>query len=137
MKISDLDTPAVVVDLDILEANLARAQAHADALGLRLRPHVKTHKLPRIAKMQMALGAVGIVGIRRTDHALSAWWVPTMKLYFPLATIAAYKALIELVTRPYFWDKTTHGLFDHVADPHPRSSGTALLAHPKLARLDP
>jgi len=80
---------------------------------------------------------VGIVGIRRTDHALSAWWVPTMKLYFPLATIAAYKALIELVTRPYFWDKTTHGLFDHVADPHPRSSGTALLAHPKLARLDP
>jgi len=60
MKISDLDTPAVVVDLDILEANLARAQAHADALGLRLRPHVKTHKLPRVAKMQMALGAVGI-----------------------------------------------------------------------------
>ncbi|MFZ9131813.1 MAG: alanine racemase, partial [Gemmobacter sp.] len=60
MKITDLDTPAVVVDLAILEANLARAQAHADALGLRLRPHVKTHKLPRVAQMQMALGAVGI-----------------------------------------------------------------------------
>jgi uncharacterized membrane protein len=61
--------------------------------------------------------AVGIVGLGRTEHRLSAWWVPTMKLYFPLATIAAYKAALELVTRPFYWDKTTHGLFDHAADP--------------------
>jgi glycosyltransferase XagB len=61
--------------------------------------------------------AVGIVGIRRTDHRLSFWWVLTMKLYFPLATLAAYKAIVELVTRPFYWDKTTHGLFDQAADP--------------------
>jgi cellulose synthase/poly-beta-1,6-N-acetylglucosamine synthase-like glycosyltransferase len=61
--------------------------------------------------------AVGIVGIRRTDHRLSLWWVLTMKLYFPLATVAAYKAVVELVSRPYYWDKTTHGLFDQAADP--------------------
>ena len=60
--------------------------------------------------------AVGIVGIRRTDHRLSILWVLTMKLYFPLATVAAYKALIELVTKPFYWDKTTHGLFDHAVD---------------------
>jgi cellulose synthase/poly-beta-1,6-N-acetylglucosamine synthase-like glycosyltransferase len=60
--------------------------------------------------------AVGIVGIRRTDHRLSFWWVLTMKLYFPLATLAAYKAVAELVTRPFYWDKTTHGLFDQAAD---------------------
>jgi glycosyltransferase XagB len=59
--------------------------------------------------------AVGIVGIRRTDHHLSFWWVLTMKLYFPLATVAAYKAVVELVTRPFYWDKTTHGLFDSTA----------------------
>jgi cellulose synthase/poly-beta-1,6-N-acetylglucosamine synthase-like glycosyltransferase len=61
---------------------------------------------------------VGILGLRRTDHHLSAWWVPTMKLYFPLATVAAYKAAIELAVRPFYWDKTTHGLFDQLAD-HP------------------
>jgi glycosyltransferase XagB len=55
---------------------------------------------------------VGIIGIRRTRHQLSVWWVPTLKLYFPLATLAAYKALVELVTRPFYWDKTSHGLFD-------------------------
>ncbi|MGR3637683.1 MAG: glycosyltransferase [Shimia sp.] len=36
-------------------------------------------------------------------------WAPTMVLYFPLATLAAYKALIELVVAPYYWDKTEHG----------------------------
>ena len=60
--------------------------------------------------------AVGIVGISRTRHRLSPLWVLTMKLYFPLATIAAYKALMELVKRPFYWDKTTHGLFDHGLD---------------------
>ncbi|MCU0828968.1 MAG: glycosyltransferase [Tabrizicola sp.] len=59
---------------------------------------------------------VGILGLRRTQHRLSLWWVPTMKLYFPLATVAAYKALVELVTRPFYWDKTSHGLFDHSHD---------------------
>jgi cellulose synthase/poly-beta-1,6-N-acetylglucosamine synthase-like glycosyltransferase len=60
--------------------------------------------------------AVGVIGIRRTDHHLSAWWVPTMKVYFPLATLAAYKALVELVLRPYYWDKTTHGLYDQMPE---------------------
>ena len=60
MNLGDLDTPALLVDIDVVEANLARAQGYADAHGLRLRPHVKTHKLPRIARRQVALGAVGI-----------------------------------------------------------------------------
>lgn len=58
--IADLDTPVVVIDLDRVEANLARAQAYADKHGLRLRPHVKTHKLPVLARRQVELGAVGI-----------------------------------------------------------------------------
>jgi D-serine deaminase-like pyridoxal phosphate-dependent protein len=59
-KIADLETPCVVIDLAKTEANLARAQAHADEHGYALRPHIKTHKLPRLALRQVELGAVGI-----------------------------------------------------------------------------
>ena len=58
--IDELETPAVLIDLDRVEANLKRAQAHADANGYKLRPHIKTHKLPRFALEQLKLGAVGI-----------------------------------------------------------------------------
>jgi D-serine deaminase-like pyridoxal phosphate-dependent protein len=58
--IDDLDTPAVLIDLDRAEANLARAQSYADAHGLKLRPHIKTHKIPELARQQVELGAVGI-----------------------------------------------------------------------------
>ncbi|WP_214472809.1 D-TA family PLP-dependent enzyme [Mesorhizobium sp. dw_380] len=58
--IHDLDTPSILIDAARAEANIARAQAHADKNGLKLRPHIKTHKLPYWAKKQMAAGAVGI-----------------------------------------------------------------------------
>ncbi|HHY49309.1 MAG TPA: D-TA family PLP-dependent enzyme [Alphaproteobacteria bacterium] len=56
----ELDTPCVLIDIDRVEANLRRAQDHADANGYALRPHTKTHKLPRFAKRQVELGARGI-----------------------------------------------------------------------------
>jgi len=59
-KIDDLDTPCVVIDLARVEANLRRVQEHASANGYRLRPHIKTHKLPRFAKRALELGAIGI-----------------------------------------------------------------------------
>jgi D-serine deaminase-like pyridoxal phosphate-dependent protein len=55
-----IETPAVVVDLDRLEHNLARWQAECDRVGVRNRPHVKTHKCAEIAKRQVELGAVGV-----------------------------------------------------------------------------
>ena len=54
------DTPAVLIDLSKAEANLMRAQAFADAQGFTLRPHIKTHKLPRFAKAALEMGAAGI-----------------------------------------------------------------------------
>ena len=60
MHIDQLETPVPVIDLDRMERNLARMQAYCDRHGLRLRPHVKTHKLPHLARRQMELGAVGI-----------------------------------------------------------------------------
>ena len=56
----ELDTPALVVDLDRLERNLDRMAAAARAAGVALRPHVKTHKSVAIARMQLDRGAVGI-----------------------------------------------------------------------------
>ncbi|WP_245469401.1 alanine racemase, partial [Mesorhizobium sp. M7A.F.Ca.MR.362.00.0.0] len=58
--VHDLDTPSILIDAARAEANIARAQAHADKNGLKLRPHIKTHKLPYWAKKQIAAGAVGI-----------------------------------------------------------------------------
>jgi len=60
MNIDDIDTPAVIIDLDKVAANLAAAQNYADQHGLALRPHVKTHKLARFAQDQIGLGAIGI-----------------------------------------------------------------------------
>jgi len=54
------ETPALVVDLDRLDANLARAADYAASHGLALRPHVKTHKSPYVAAAQLRLGAKGL-----------------------------------------------------------------------------
>lgn len=60
MRVSDLPTPAIVIDLDRTEANIVRLQRYVDAHGIANRPHIKTHKVPAVAKMQLAAGAVGI-----------------------------------------------------------------------------
>ncbi len=59
-SIDELPTPALLLDLDKLEANLAAMAARARALGVALRPHIKTHKCVDIARMQRSLGATGI-----------------------------------------------------------------------------
>ena len=55
-----LDTPALIVDLDRLEENIARWAAFAREAGVKLRPHGKTHKCVEIARRQLAAGAVGL-----------------------------------------------------------------------------
>ncbi len=60
MRLADLETPALLIDLDIMERNLARAADYARAHDLRLRPHTKTHKIPALGRRQIQLGAVGL-----------------------------------------------------------------------------
>ena len=60
MNIHDLETPVAVIDLDKIEANIARVQHYLDEHGIANRPHIKTHKIPAIAKMQVDAGAIGI-----------------------------------------------------------------------------
>ena len=59
-RIADVDTPSLIVDLDVLERNLASMTAAVRGHGVRLRPHAKSHKCPEIAKLQMTRGAVGV-----------------------------------------------------------------------------
>jgi D-serine deaminase-like pyridoxal phosphate-dependent protein len=59
-SLESLATPALVVDLDVLERNIARMAARAREAGVRLRPHAKTHKCPEIARLQRAAGAWGL-----------------------------------------------------------------------------
>src|ERR1043166_9985569 len=60
MHISEVETPAVVVDLDVMEQNLARMAAYCREHKLLLRPHTKSHKIPELAQKQIASGATGI-----------------------------------------------------------------------------
>jgi D-serine deaminase-like pyridoxal phosphate-dependent protein len=59
-NIAELETPVPIVDMDRLARNLDRAAEYAKAHGLALRPHIKTHKSPRIAREQLHRGAVGV-----------------------------------------------------------------------------
>jgi D-serine deaminase-like pyridoxal phosphate-dependent protein len=60
VSIHDLPTPALLLDLDVLERNLRRMSERASALGVALRPHIKTHKCLEVAGLQKALGISGI-----------------------------------------------------------------------------
>lgn len=62
-----IETPAVLVDLEIAKRNIERFQAYADGHGIRVRPHIKTHKLPQMAELQLQAGAVGITCQKVTE----------------------------------------------------------------------
>ncbi|MGD9496751.1 MAG: alanine racemase [Armatimonadota bacterium] len=59
-----LDTPALLVDLDVLEDNIGRIHLATFAAGLEIRPHIKSHKTPEIAQMQVRAGASGITAAK-------------------------------------------------------------------------
>ena len=56
----ELDTPAVLIDMDIVKKNIQAYQKYCNRVGISLRPHIKTHKIPELAKLQLNEGAAGI-----------------------------------------------------------------------------
>ena len=73
MREDEIDTPALVIDLDALESNLDTMAALLAPTGVKLRAHAKTHKSPVIAKLQMARGAVGNCVQKVTEAEILAW----------------------------------------------------------------
>jgi D-serine deaminase-like pyridoxal phosphate-dependent protein len=92
-----LDTPVATVDLDAVERNIARMQAYCDAHGLALRPHVKTHKLPELARRQVQAGAVGITCQKLGEaEVMAAAGLDDILLSFPLVGQAKVERLVAL-----------------------------------------
>jgi len=73
MREDEIDTPALVIDLDAFEHNLDTMAAFVAGTGAKLRAHAKTHKSPVIALLQMARGAVGQCVQKVAEAEVLAW----------------------------------------------------------------
>ncbi len=100
MRIADLETPVPVIDLDRVEHNLAKMQAYCDHHGLRLRPHIKTHKIPAFAQRQLELGAGGITCQKLGEAEVMAdAGLDDIFISYPLIGPAKAQRLAELSRR--------------------------------------
>jgi D-serine deaminase-like pyridoxal phosphate-dependent protein len=97
MHVSEIDTPALVVDLDILERNVSRVADYAREHNLRLRPHTKTHKSVRLAKRQIASGAAGLTVAKVSEAEVMAAAAPNdLLVAFPIIGQAKLARLTAL-----------------------------------------
>ena len=94
------DTPEVVVDLDRVRRNIARAAATAAEHGLDLRPHVKTHKLPQLAALQIEAGATGlqVAKLGEAEVFVAAGFTDVF-IGYPLVGVRKIERLLELFAR--------------------------------------
>jgi D-serine deaminase-like pyridoxal phosphate-dependent protein len=92
-----LDTPAAVVDLDRVDANLRRVADYCRRHGLGWRPHAKTHKTPELAAMQVAAGAVGVTVATLREAEVMAAAVPDLLLAYPPLGEAKRQRLRDLL----------------------------------------
>lgn len=67
-----IETPAILINADKVTANIRQMQEAANAHGVKLRPHIKTHKIPSLAKQQLAEGAVGITAAKVGEAEIMA-----------------------------------------------------------------
>lgn len=100
MRLSDLDTPALVVDLDILNRNLRRVADYARMHGLRLRPHTKTHKSTRIGRRQLDLGAAGLTVAKVSEAEVMMGAEPSdLLVAYPIVGRRKLERLSEVARR--------------------------------------
>jgi len=100
MKIQDLDTPAIVIDLDIMERNLCKVSEYAREHGLRLRPHTKTHKIPALGRRQVELGAAGLSVAKSTEaEVMLASGTPDLLVAYPVVGEQKLRQLVEVARR--------------------------------------
>lgn len=100
LLVAELETPAVIVDLDVVERNLSRMADYCRANNIRLRPHTKTHKIPALAKWQLEKGARGITvaKVGEAEVMLEAG-ITDILIAYPVFGGAKAAKLAELATR--------------------------------------
>jgi D-serine deaminase-like pyridoxal phosphate-dependent protein len=97
VRLTELRTPAVLVDTARVARNIDRMQAAVDARGIRLRPHAKTHKLPEMARRQIARGAIGICCAKLGEAEVFAdAGIEDIRLPYPLHPVNADRVLALL-----------------------------------------
>jgi D-serine deaminase-like pyridoxal phosphate-dependent protein len=100
MHVSEIDTPAIVVDLDVMERNLERVACYARDHGLRLRPHTKTHKSVSLARRQLALGAAGLTVAKVSEAEIMLGAEPAdVLIAFPIIGHTKLARVVELARR--------------------------------------
>jgi D-serine deaminase-like pyridoxal phosphate-dependent protein len=105
--ITEIPTPAVLVDSSRLDANLSRMQSAATARGMRLRPHAKTHKSPHVARLQIERGAVGICCAKLGEAEVFAGeGITDIRLPYPLNPVNADRvfALADRISLSFIVD---------------------------------
>ena len=106
----ELDTPCLIIDQDVLEANLAFMQSVAREAGKHLRPHAKTHKCSTLAHKQIQAGAIGICAAKLSEaEALSAAGIRNILITGPIVTGAKMSRLAMILAR----DSTLMVVLDH------------------------
>ena len=99
MHITDLETPSVLIDLDIMAGNIQRMQAICNDHGLDFRPHTKTHKIPAIAQQQLEVGAVGIACQKVSEAEVFAEaGINNIQLPYNIVGESKTRRLVELST---------------------------------------
>ena len=94
---ADVDTPALIVDLDILDTNLRRMAALAKSHGVALRPHFKMHKTPALALKQMEMGAVGLCCQKVGEaEVMAAAGIPNILVSNEVVSPSKLKRLVAL-----------------------------------------
>src|SRR5215475_16146393 len=95
-----LDTPALLLDLDAFERNIAKMADYARARGVALRPHAKTHKSVDIARRQIAAGAIGVCCAKLGEaEALADGGITRLLITSPVVPALAIRRLVELHRR--------------------------------------
>ena len=92
-----LNTPALVLDLDMLDRNIAEMAAFAKAHNVQLRPHSKTHKSADVARRQIAAGALGVCCAKLGEaEALAEQGIESLHITSPVVTPQAIDRLVAL-----------------------------------------
>jgi len=125
MNINQLDTPALVVDLDIFDRNLSRVADYASANKLRLRPHTKTHKSPVVARRQLDLGAAGLTVAKIGEAEVLVPQLPPVDLLIAFPVFGSQK--VERLKQIAAQTQVTVALDSLEAAEQLRGTGAAIL----------
>jgi D-serine deaminase-like pyridoxal phosphate-dependent protein len=100
MTVAELDTPAVLIDTDVMRRNLSRMADYCRAHRLNLRPHTKTHKIPELARLQVEYGATGITVAKLGEaEVMAEAGLDDIVIVYPVFGEGKWERLLKLAGR--------------------------------------